>query len=220
MISGVYFITNIVNGNKYIGSSVNVTRRWHDHVLDLRNNRHNNKHLQAAWNKYGAGSFAFSMLCFCEKPQLLVKEQEFLENCNPEYNIAKDASAPMLGRRHTAEARAKISLSKQGVNNPNFGKQLPPEIKAKIRVVRIGAIHSDATKQKMSDACVGEKNHNFGKKLSSETRRKMSEVHLGKPRSPEVRAKISATKRAKAMAAAVTKTEQDSMDTSIGSALQ
>lgn len=37
---GVYLITNNINGKMYIGSSINIERRWKEHLRDLRNGNH------------------------------------------------------------------------------------------------------------------------------------------------------------------------------------
>lgn len=61
-IAGVYVITNIHNNKKYIGSSMNIKKRWANHKFHLRRNTSKNRHLQNAWNKYGENAFAFSIL--------------------------------------------------------------------------------------------------------------------------------------------------------------
>ena len=49
MIHAIYRIRNILTGKFYIGSSIDIERRWHEHRLHLRTDRHANKHLQNAW---------------------------------------------------------------------------------------------------------------------------------------------------------------------------
>lgn len=61
-IKGIYKITNNVDGKVYIGKSINIKRRWKQHINDLDNNKHINKHLQNAWNKYGKKNFKFELL--------------------------------------------------------------------------------------------------------------------------------------------------------------
>lgn len=51
-ISGVYLIFNRANKKKYVGSSINVYRRFKEHKTGLSKNKHNNRFLQFAWNKY------------------------------------------------------------------------------------------------------------------------------------------------------------------------
>lgn len=53
MESGVYKISNKINGKVYIGSSCNLKRRKYSHFSKLRKGLHNNRYLQNSWNKYG-----------------------------------------------------------------------------------------------------------------------------------------------------------------------
>jgi len=53
----VYLILNTLNGNVYIGQSVNLKVRWGQHRYSLRNSKHHCPHLQRAWSKYGEESF-------------------------------------------------------------------------------------------------------------------------------------------------------------------
>lgn len=64
-ISGVYTVTNILNGRMYIGCSGFVNGRLRRHSTDLENNRHPNDLLQRSWNMYGAENFKFELLEEC-----------------------------------------------------------------------------------------------------------------------------------------------------------
>jgi hypothetical protein len=61
-IKGIYCITNVENGKRYVGHSKSMTKRWHTHLHRLRRNLDGCSHLQRAWNKYGEESFIFSIL--------------------------------------------------------------------------------------------------------------------------------------------------------------
>ena len=118
-ISGVYKITNIINGKSYIGSSINIYDRWREHKRELRKNKHHSTHLQSAWNKYGEENFEFIILEECNKDETLQREQYYLdtyESFNKEkgYNISKNSSAPMMGRTFSEETLVKLS---EGVRN-------------------------------------------------------------------------------------------------------
>lgn len=77
-LSGIYKIINLVNGKFYIGSAVHFRKRWELHRSNLRNNKHDNRHLQNAWNLYGEKIFKFEILKFCDKENLLVNEQIYI----------------------------------------------------------------------------------------------------------------------------------------------
>lgn len=61
-VSGIYKITNKIDGRSYIGRAINIGRRWNAHRGDLNKNIHRNRHLQNAWNKYGSQNFTFEIL--------------------------------------------------------------------------------------------------------------------------------------------------------------
>lgn len=67
-------ITNLINGKKYIGQAHDITWRWSHHKCDLNNNQHHNKHLQSAWNLYGADNFDFSVIEETDEDKLNERE--------------------------------------------------------------------------------------------------------------------------------------------------
>jgi len=155
MASGIYSITNTKNHKQYIGSAVYIVHRWGSHRYYLRTNKHANKHLQAAWNKYGEDAFEFSVLELCEIPQLLAREQSYFDREHPEYNKApvagsqlgykfdiaviarmsavrrgkyKGAASWNYGRKASAEARLKMSLAKRGKRTGKYNPISKPVI--------------------------------------------------------------------------------------------
>ncbi len=77
-ICGVYKITNLYNGMIYIGSSIDIYRRWYQHKRELRQNIHNNKHLQNSWNLYGEEAFIFEIIERCLAEDKLKREQYYI----------------------------------------------------------------------------------------------------------------------------------------------
>lgn len=155
MARGIYKIINIVSNSFYIGSAVNLQRRKARHFSELRKGKHNNRHLQRAWDKYGEQAFVFVVL---EEPpehvDLLECENVWLrqhvgqENC---YNIGVDATAPMRG----------VS----GDQSPTWGRKRTPEELAAQNW--LGRTHTDSTKEKIAA-------HLRGKPKSAEVRAKIS----------------------------------------------
>jgi group I intron endonuclease len=92
MNSGIYKIINIKTGDFYIGSSKNIVKRWKIHKSKLKNKNHINNILQSAWNKYGENNLILEILETCDKDKLYEKEQFYLDNLNPKYNIGLKAS--------------------------------------------------------------------------------------------------------------------------------
>lgn len=120
-ISGIYCIINIKNSKKYIGSSKNIRQRLWSHRAELRHNKHENSHLQNAWNKYGEHNFDYYILEKCEESLLLEKEQLYIDTINPEYNMNKETQRPPC----TKESRIKQSntrkkLYAEGKLKPSF----------------------------------------------------------------------------------------------------
>lgn len=171
MKGGIYQIENQRNGKRYIGSAVNLKRRWTVHLRSLRSGQHYNRHLQAAYDKYGEQSLILSILEYVESERLIEREQYYFDALSPEYNLCPIAGSP-LGYRHTPETRKKISKALGGERNPNYGirgRQSP----------NYGRRHSEETKHRMSESKKGERNAFYGKRHSKKTREQMSKAHMG-----------------------------------------
>ena len=116
---GVYQIRNSQDGRVYVGSAARAIRgRWGVHRHHLRHQKHHNKFLQRAWNKYGEGSFCFSVLAHCSPEWCLAIEQVNIlrlsaTNRDAGYNLSPNAGST-LGVKHSAEIRAKNSARQVG----------------------------------------------------------------------------------------------------------
>jgi len=123
MNSGIYKILNRTNGKCYIGSSQNVPLRLKKHKALLNRNKHHSIKLQRAWNKYGEFVFDFIFIHKCSIKECLILEQFYLTELNPSYNIAKNATAPMLGRKQSEEQKQKISIKLKNRKKQPFTKE-------------------------------------------------------------------------------------------------
>lgn len=107
-ISGIYKIHSLCKPNRfYIGSAIDISKRWSYHRVDLRNNRHGNNRLQKHFNKYGESDLQFSVLLECGSQDLLTREQDFIDALNPYFNICKVAGSS-LGRTSSNATKEKI----------------------------------------------------------------------------------------------------------------
>ena len=199
--SGIYEIVNTVNGKRYIGSAKNLPRRWAEHRRALRKGEHRNRHLQFSWNKHAEMAFMFKPILVCHPSMLTFYEQQLLDKVKPEYNIAKDATAPMTGRKHSAATRAKMSEKLIG-NSRAVGFKYPMEA-CEERSKRMignkwgtGFRHTDEARRRISEA-------RKGHAVSDDNRAKQAammrgnQIRAGAVLSAETRAKMSATKKAR-----------------------
>lgn len=203
MKSGIYRIRNKANDKCYIGSAVNLPRRWGEHLCNLRHGRHCNPHLQAAFDKDGEPVFVFETLEYAAPENLVECEQHYFDTLKPEYNIAPTAGS-CLGRPCSLETRKKMSKAASGDRNANYGKSPSAETRRRQSVALSGERGPNYGKQfgvewrkRLSEAKKGRHNPNYGRPRSAETRRKISEAHRGKHLSKETKQKISEARRGK-----------------------
>ena len=111
MKSGIYIITNIVNGKSYIGSSLDYLQRIRQHKYSLRKGTHYNNHLQSSFNKYTERNFTFNLLelrdSIAESQQKATLQYDLQGNFIKEWLSAKDAAecCGILSTRISACAR-------------------------------------------------------------------------------------------------------------------
>ncbi len=161
MNSGIYRIKNLITDKSYYGSAINFNDRWKIHLSLLRNNKHHSNHLQNSWNKHKEQNFVFEIVELCEKENLLIFEQGYLDLFKTwhkqfGYNICKIAGS-RLGSKHTNEWKIAKSSAMKGSIPWNKGKH-----------------PSFETLKKQSEAQLGNKSHMFGKSHSIETKLKIS----------------------------------------------
>jgi group I intron endonuclease len=104
----VYAITHLASGRVYVGSASNISVRWKNHLITLRNKTHRNRFLQRAWNKYGESAFQWLIIePASNAADLIAREQNWIDSLkasNPRhgYNAAPVAGSS-LGVKHTPE---------------------------------------------------------------------------------------------------------------------
>lgn len=147
-VCGIYQIKNLVTGKSYVGSAVNISRRWSLHKHQLRRGVHHSKKLQRAWNKHSQAAFSFEVLeIVAEVSELVACEQAWIDKTNcvvDGYNVKptagsslgfvfseesrKKMSAIQVGRPRSLESRANQSASTKG-------KPKSPEHRAKLAAI-------------------------------------------------------------------------------------
>lgn len=115
-IVGVYRIVSKCKPNRvYIGSSINMRKRWNLHLEHLRKNIHGNPKLQRHYNKHGEDDLVFSIVTLCKKKHILKLEQEYLDLYKPYFNILIIAGSP-LGHhwKWSEESKKNFSEKRKG----------------------------------------------------------------------------------------------------------
>ena len=67
------------NNKKYVGQSIDVNCRLRKHFTKLRNGKHENRHLQRSFNKYGEETFKSYILEECSQEELNDREKYWIE---------------------------------------------------------------------------------------------------------------------------------------------
>lgn len=185
--SCIYQIKNKINGKCYIGQTVDFQQRKLGHLSALRRGVSNNRHLQAAFNKYGEESFEFSILEFCDTSRLDDREEYWIEkkgSCYTGYNMNKGGSG-RRGFQHSEETKEKISAVLKGRNFSEEARRRMSENHADVTGKknpqygihwkdRLSYERQMEIKEKMSYSMAGENNPNYGKSMSEEQRKKLS----------------------------------------------
>jgi group I intron endonuclease len=176
---GIYSITHEASGKVYVGSSLNIRRRWNKHRRELRQGAHHSQKLQRAWDKYGADAFVFAVIE--ETDDLLPREQHWLDLHDAAgakgYNVSPIAGliqAPGKRRPHSEATKAKIRAARatqtavvSAMHAANTGHARSPEARAAISAGKKGRTFFDAHRVAIAAA-------RTGTTTSAETRAKQS----------------------------------------------
>ena len=184
-----YYYIHIINDKCYVGQALRKKRRLSDHRCSFALNAHKNKHLQAAYNKYGKDAFIYVVVeNLFDASNINEREQWWINQLKPEYNQAPVAGS-CTGFKHSEATRQKLSEIRKGkkrtgqaLENLKKGweKRGPVSEQAKenMRQAQLGKKWTEERRQKRSQDLMGNTN-NSGKKRS-------------KPTSEDTRKKISA----------------------------
>lgn len=153
MSSGIYLLTNLINNHLYVGKSINIEKRFVNHI-NTSNNPNSpeyNYPIHRAIRKYGSENFNLSILENIEPyVEDIANQQEkyWIQKLNTFYSNehynATLGGDGKLGRKLSLEERKKLSQKQKeayqttqgklrakkhsihisGKNNPNYGKHL------------------------------------------------------------------------------------------------
>ena len=161
---GVYCVRNILNGRRYIGSSFVLNQRKCRHFYTLKKGKNHSKLLQEDYNKYGKGCFIFEVLEYCEKENLIEREQYWMDYYNSwvreyGYNSSKTAGFTT----HSKETKKRMSVSARNK------KPISEETRQKHRermmgnAYRLGKKHTPEVVEKHRKRMMGNNYSHIGK---------------------------------------------------------
>jgi len=110
MTIGVYGIINKINNTHYIGESLDIERRWDEHIEELNNNSHHSYKLQKAWNTHSKENFTFKIIeemqnldsPYKTKMQLIYVEGKYIDQYDSianGYNVENTIEEVLSGRK-------------------------------------------------------------------------------------------------------------------------
>jgi group I intron endonuclease len=214
-VCGIYLIRNTVNGKVYVGQSVHIQRRWHEHKKCAKWGH--KSHLYDAIRKYGADAFTHEILEECGPHQFDEREAYWMAryDCRDPSKGYNLLPAGQRGRVMDADCRERIAAKLRG-------RKLSPERVEKMRAASLGRVHSDETRKRIGDGNRKPKGPNplaaakakaryaalsaeekaeyaakrSGYRHSEEARLAMSAARTGKPKSEAAKANMRAARAA------------------------
>ena len=197
----VYCILNVINGKRYIGSSVDAPRRLYVHRWLLRKGKHYSVQLQHSWERDGEASFSFAVIEFCKKEHLLAREQIWMNAARSYDSRFGYNTSQVAGTREGVPQPITVA---DRLRQVHAGKPKSVEHRAKIGAANRGKVRTRATRKKISETVARSmtperriKQAEYGqlaapawkgKSLSDDHRSKIQAAHLarwaGVPRMP------------------------------------
>jgi group I intron endonuclease len=176
--SGIYMLTNKVTNEIYIGQSVDISKRFKNYFnLSYIKSKDSFK-ISKALIKYGYSKFSVTILEYCDKSDLLVREQYYFDKLNPQYNILKIARSSRYFK-HSEETKAKISKSLKGIY-------------VNEKSALFGCSHTEETNKLMSLKKAKDNNPLFEKTHSNDSIKLMKQMALGRIHYEDTKLKMSA----------------------------
>lgn len=189
MSCGIYRYTNIINGKRYIGQSVDIEGRYKHHIRSSKEDIPKTL-IDKAIAKYGLANFRFEILEYCSKEELDEREIYWI-NYYYTFLLRKDG----LGYGYNMSEGGSF-----GSEPYNKGKHLSEEQKKKISIscsFYKGTLHSQYGRHKSDDTKQKLRNANLGKKQSKETIEKRRKKLTGIVKSDEFKQRMSNDKKSR-----------------------
>jgi group I intron endonuclease len=202
----IYKVINQVNGKIYIGQTVETLReRKSAHFRKCE--RGSRYCFHNAIRKHGPDAFIWGILCLClSKAEADAKESEFIKAFKAKvpsgYNMT-DGGEGTLGCSPSKETREKLRKANLGKIGTFLGRKHTAESRAKITAVQLGkkrgphsAEHNEKIRNALKGRTITEEQKAMisktltGRRLSPEQCAASGKAHIGLKRSDEIRANM------------------------------
>jgi hypothetical protein len=110
---GIYRWTNILNGNSYVGSGINLSNRliqYYSRKFMETSLKRSKSAIYSALLNHGYSKFSLEILEYCEPSNVIAREQYYIDLLCPEYNLLKTAGS-RFGSNQSEETKQKMSDS-------------------------------------------------------------------------------------------------------------
>lgn len=156
IISGIYTITNLIDGKMYVGYASDLHDRRRVHFGNLVNKKHCNKKLQNAVNYYGINSFLFEILEECPEEYLVALEHYWCTILNTRnkaygYNLRPTHPYDKHPKGHKFKlSKDTIKWRKENYKLDENRKKKSSENAKATHIINIGKKRSKISKLRMS----------------------------------------------------------------------
>lgn len=173
-MTGIYQITNLINGKSYVGQSKNLKERLKAHKCI---SKEANVPLKRAYEKYGIENFKFEIIEYCDEKELDEREIYYIAERNPEYNLTSGGcGAPnhMVTEEtknklreasrnwwNGLDAEAKEKIIKNNLKGPSKGHNVSKETREKLRQCNLGKKQTKETIEKRKQTFINKKMNGY-----------------------------------------------------------
>ena len=162
--TGIYTVTNLIDGKMYVGYATNFTDRKSQHFKALEKGKHRNSYLQNAYNKYGKDNFKFEILEQCQDKFLTALEHywcNLLNTHNKDFGYNILPTNPNTGVGIGLKRPRSESMKKKLKDNYKFTPALEKACRESIKKAQAAVRGTKRTREQI----IKNRTSRFGKRI-------------------------------------------------------